>query len=119
MNEIAKTDENRRTLVPASRVFEESGKIEVRLEMPGVATGDLEIRVEGSELTVIGKRQDQATHGTWLLRERRRGDFHKTFAVDSSIDLDKVDAQLANGILTLTLPMKEAAKPRRIEIRSA
>jgi len=119
MNEITKTDENRRSLVPASRVLEDNGKVQVRLEMPGVAQSDLEIRVEGSELTVTGKRQDPASHGTWLLRERRRGDFHKTFAVDSSIDLDKIDAELANGILTLTLPMKEAAKPRRIEIRSA
>ena len=119
MNEIAKTEENRRSLVPASRVLEENGKVQVRLEMPGVGQGDLEIRVEGAELTVVGRRQDEATHGTWLLRERRRGDFHKTFAVDSSIDLEKINAELANGILTLTFPMKEAAKPRRIEIRSA
>jgi len=119
MNEITKTEESRRTLVPASRVLEDNGKVQVRLEMPGVAQGDLEIRVEGTELTVVGKRQDEATHGTWLLRELRRGDFRKTFAVDASIDLEKVDAELANGILTLTLPMKEAAKPRRIEIRSA
>lgn len=119
MNEVMNREETRRSLVPASRVIEENGKVQVRLELPGVAQSDLEIRVEGAELTVIGKRQDAATHGTWLIRERRRGDFHKTFAVGDSIDLDKVDAQLSNGVLTLTLPMKEAAKPKRIEIRSA
>jgi len=119
MKDVAKREENRRSLVPASRVLEDSGKVQVRLEMPGVSREDLEIRVEGSELTVVGKRQDAETHGTWLLRERRRGDFHKTFSVDTSIDLDKIDAELTNGILTLTLPMKEAAKPRRVEIRSA
>ena len=118
MNDMVKNEENRRTVVPASRVLEDSGKVQVRLEMPGVARSDLEIRVESAELTVVGKRQDAITHGTWLLRERRRGDFQKTFAVDSSIDLEKVDAELSNGILTLTLPMKEAAKPRRVEIRS-
>jgi len=117
MNEITKTEENRRTIVPASRVFEENGKVEVRLEMPGVSKADLEIRAEGTGLTVVGRRQDQATHGTWLLRERRRGDFHKEFSVDQSIDLDKIDAELANGILTLTLPVKETAKPRRVEIK--
>lgn len=117
MSDVVQKQETRRTLVPASRVLEESGKVSVKLEMPGVARSDLEIRVEGTELTVIGKRQDTATHGTWLLRERRRGDFHKKFAVDSSINLEKVDAELSNGILTLTLPMKEAAKPRRVEIR--
>jgi len=119
MSEVTLQEDKRRTLVPASQVVEENGKVQVRLEMPGVTQGDLEIHVEGSELTVVGKRQEPATHGTWLVRERRRGDFHKTFAVDHSIDLDKVDAELANGILTLTLPIKEAAKPRKIEIRSA
>lgn len=117
MNEIATTEETRRSLVPASRVFEAEGAIQVRLEMPGVSKGDLEIKVEGSDLTVIGKRQDAATHGTWLLRERRRGDFQKTFSVDNTVDLDKVDAELSNGILTLSLPLKEAAKPRLIDIR--
>lgn len=117
MNEITKNDETRRSVVPASLVLEEEGKVQVRLEMPGVSREDLEIRAEGAELTVVGKRQDAVTHGTWLLRERRRGDFRKTFAVDASIDLEQVQAELANGILTLTLPMKEAAKPRQIAIR--
>ena len=119
MNEIAKSEERRRTIAPPSRVWETEGKVVAKLEMPGVAKDDLEIRVEGRELTVIGKRQAESTHGTWLLRERRRGDFQKTFSVDGSIDLDKIEAQVSNGILTLTLPMKDAAKPRRIEIRSA
>jgi HSP20 family protein len=117
VNEITKNDETRRSVVPASLVLEEEGKVQVRLEMPGVSREDLEIRAEGAELTVVGKRQDAVTHGTWLLRERRRGDFRKTFAVDASIDLEQVQAELANGILTLTLPMKEAAKPRQIAIR--
>lgn len=118
MNDMVKKDESRRFLVPASRVLEDSGKVQVKLEMPGVARSDLEIRVEGQELAVVGKRQDLATQGTWLLRERRRGDFRKTFSVDSGIDLEKIEAELTGGILTLTLPMKEAAKPRRIDIKS-
>lgn len=117
MNEVATREDTRRSLVPASRVFEADGAIQVRLEMPGVSKSDLEIKVEGSDLTVTGKRQEPASHGTWLLRERRRGDFQKTFSVDNTVDLDKVDAELANGILTLSLPIKEAAKPRTIDIR--
>ena len=118
MNEVAKRDERRRTLVPATRVLEEGGRVRVWMELPGVSQTDLEIHVEGQELTIQGKRQDPATHGTWLLRERPWGDFQKTFSVDGSIDLEKIDAKLAQGILTLTLPTKEAAKPKRIEIRS-
>lgn len=119
MNELQTTEERRRTLVPASHVIEDEGNVIVRVEMPGVTKSDLEIRAEGQELTVRGRRQEAAENGTWLLRERPRGDFHKTYSVDGSIDLDRIEAELANGILTLTLPMKEAAKPRRIEIRSA
>lgn len=119
MNELQTKSEHRRALVPASQVAEADGRVEVRIEMPGVAKSDLEIRAEGQELTVIGRRQEPAIDGTWLLRERPRGDFRKTYSVDGSIDLDKVEAALANGVLTLTLPMKEAAKPRRIDIKSA
>ena len=110
MNDITAVEDNRRILAPASRVYEDHGKVQVRLEMPGVSKGDLEIKAEGNSLTVTGKRQESATHGTWLLKERRRGDFH-------TIDLERIDAELDNGILTLTLPMKEAAKPRKVEIR--
>ena len=119
MNTIEKNEDRRRNLVPAAQIVEEGGRVQVRLELPGVAQSDLEIRVEGQELTILGKRQEEAAAGTWLLRERRKGDFQKTFTVDDSIDLEKIDAGLANGILTLELPRKEAAKPRKIEIRSA
>lgn len=119
MNELQTTQDRRRSLVPASQVFEDNGQVQVRIEMPGVAKGDLEIRAEGQELTVVGRRQQPAVDGTWLLRERSRGDFQKSFSVDGSIDLDKIEAHLADGVLTLTLPMKEASKPRRIEIKSA
>lgn len=119
MKDVAKKDERRRVLVPASRVSEGDGFVQVLMELPGVAQDDLEIRVDGQELTIQGKRQDPATHGTWLLRERPWGDFQKTFSVDGTIDLEKIDAKLVHGILTLTLPTKDAAKPRRIEIHSA
>ena len=119
MNDVMKKEDRRRILVPATRVSEQDGSVVVWMELPGVGQGDLDIRVEGRQLTISGKRQEPATRGTWLLRERPWGDFQKTFTVDASIDLDKIDAQLNQGILALTLPTKEAAKPKRIEIRSA
>lgn len=108
----------RRSLVPANRVRRDEGQVVVKIEMPGVAQPDLEIQVEGRNLTIVGKRPDQA-QGTWLLRERSRGDFRRTYTVDPGIDLDKVDARLENGVLTLTLPMREEAKPRKIEVKPA
>jgi HSP20 family protein len=119
MNDVTKTEEKPRTIAPEANVIEEVGKMTVKMEMPGVSKANLDIQVKGQEVTVVGRRQDEVVEGTWLLRERRRGDFQKTYSVDGSIDLDKIEASLNNGILTLTLPMKEAAKPRRIEIKSA
>ena len=89
MNDIAKTEERRRLISPASNVLEDSGNVRVIMEMPGVAKSDLDIQVKGLELTVIGHRQETALEGTWLLRERRRGDFQKTYSVDATIDLGK------------------------------
>ncbi len=119
MENISKMEERRRVIAPAANVLEDAGKVIVRMEMPGVAKSDLDIQVKGQDLTVIGRRQEPALEGTWVVRERRMGDFQKTYSVDGSIDLEKIDAELVNGILTLTLPMKEAAKPRKVEIRSA
>ena len=119
MNEIVTNEERRRTLIPATRVFEQEGQVLVTIELPGVSQSNLEIRVEGREVTVVGKREPIESSGTWLLRERPWGDFQKSLTVGDTIDLEKIDAQLIQGILTLTLPTKEAAKPKRIEIRSA
>ena len=119
MNDIVTKEDRSRVVAPAASVTEDSGKVVVRMEMPGVAKADLDIQVKGQDLTVIGRRQDETVEGKWLLRERRRGDFQKTYSVDVNIDLERIDAELTNGVLTLTLPMKEAAKPRKIDIRSA
>lgn len=111
--------EIRRSLVPVNRVRQDAEKVTVRLEMPGVSPQDLDIQVEGRELTIIGRRPDPATSGTWLLRERPRGDFRRSYTVDPGIDLDKVDAQLKDGVLVLSLPVREEAKPRKVDIRTA
>ncbi len=118
MNRNQETQQRRRS--PACSIYEEDGKVRVILEMPGVDKSGLDIKLEGSELLIEGRPTDQAEasegQATYLLRERPRGSFHKSFAVDETIDRDSVDARLANGILTLTLKVKEAAKPRKIEI---
>jgi len=118
MNELTQTSKTR-TLVPASSILEEKDHLIVQLEMPGVQKGDVEIGTEGKTLTIRGKRQQATESGTWLVRERRRGDFERVYTVDPSIDLEKASAELSNGVLTVTLPLKEAAKPRKIDIRSA
>jgi len=104
---------------PACAIFEEGEAIKVVVEMPGVSREGLSVSLEGSELAIEGRPGPEGQgpqDGRYLLRERARGSYRKVFSVDESIDRDGVDARLANGVLTLTLKVKAAAKPRRIEI---
>lgn len=111
------TAPKRRLVNPACSICEDEGRVTVTVEMPGVRKEDLEIKIEGNELVVLGKRPESAPDGTYLVRERRYGDFRKTFTLDESIDHEGVDGKLADGVLTLTLKIKEAALPRKISIR--
>ena len=109
-------NEGLRYRVPACSICEEEGIVTVRLEMPGVPKDGVEVRIEGNELSVTGKRPDEAVSGSYLLRERRSEPYRKLFTIDDSFSREKVDASFANGILSLSLHVKEAAKPRHIEI---
>lgn len=111
------TAPKRRFVNPACSICEDEGRVTVTVEMPGVRKEDLEIRIEGNELVVLGKRTDSAPEGGYLVRERRSGDFRKTFTLDESIDHEGVDGKLTDGVLTLSLRIKEAALPRKIAIR--
>ncbi|HOX33527.1 MAG TPA: Hsp20 family protein [Spirochaetales bacterium] len=111
--EIADGDRYR---IPACSICEDEGIVSLKLEMPGVAKEGLEIKVEGNELSVLGRRGAERESGTYLLRERRGESYRKLFTLDESISRDKIDAAYANGILSLTLHVREAAKPRRIAI---
>lgn len=108
--------QGRRSLVPACSVIADESSVVVKLEMPGVGREGLEIRVEGNALTIDGRRGDDEPRGNWLLKERRRMDYRKAFTLDDTIDRDGISAECKDGILTLTMKVKEAAKPRRIAI---
>lgn len=116
MNRSPEYDQPRRRN-PACSVCEDGDNVVVTLEMPGVDKSGLTVRIEGNELTIAGEVKDAETKGRYLLRERNRGSFRKHFTVDESIDREAVDATLADGILTLKLRIKEAAKPRQVEIK--
>jgi HSP20 family protein len=107
---------NLRLANPACSIAEDAGLVTVKVEMPGVSKEALEIKIEGNELSVSGNRSLNAPRGHYILKERRAEAFKKFFTMDDSISRDDVDAVLADGILTLKLKIKEAAKPRRIEI---
>jgi len=95
------------------------GRVQVILEMPGVSREGLEVKIENNELRIIGRREAEAgSQGKHILRERSQGDFLMTYTLDETVDTSRVDAVLDKGILTLSLELKEAVKPRTIQVRA-
>jgi HSP20 family protein len=106
---------------PALNYYTHNAAAVVRAEIPGVDPGDVDVSVEGSTLTIGGKRAEQpAGEGErYHRRERWHGSFRRTMELPFTVESGKVEAAYANGVLTVTLPRAEAEKPRRIEIANS
>lgn len=85
-------------------------------EMPGVNKSGLEIALEGNELTLIGRRQEEVQNLDPLYRESTRRDFRRVFVLDPTLDTAKIEAKIENGVLRLHLPKAEQVKPRKIKV---
>ena len=101
-------------------VAEESGRYLVQAALPGVSPEAIEITVEGRTLT-IATEEDKAQDGeganyTW--RERMRGAWQRSFRLPQAVDTDGVEAEIDQGILTVSIPKSEVAKPRQIEVKT-
>jgi HSP20 family protein len=84
--------------------------------MPGVSKDGLDVTVEGTELTIVGRRNPETTAGAPLFRERHAADYRRAFELDPAIDTAKVAAKIEQGVLTVTLPKSEQVKPRKIAV---
>ncbi len=113
-----KNTERKRYIRPLSNICEEHGEVILRLEMPGVDKENININIDGDTLTVHGNRGDGVGKQNYLLRERLIGDYHQTYTIDERVNREKVDAKMENGILTLTLHLKEEVKPRKIDVKA-
>ena len=107
-----------RTWVPPVDICETEDSLVLKAELPGIKPEAVEIRVEDSTLHLKGERKFEKEIKEENLHrvERSYGTFSRTFTLPSSIDSDKVKAEYQNGILTLTMPKREEAKPRTIKI---
>ena len=90
----------------------------VELDLPGVKTDSLDLDVERNVLTVRAERPGLDQNREMLAAERPRGVFSRQLFLGDNLDTDKIDAHYHDGVLRLTIPVAEKAKPRRIEITS-
>ena len=119
MNTTVRETNERQTeqfIVPAASVVQDGDGYLLHVEMPGVNKEGLEISTEGNELTISGRRSLPAMGGTALHRESRRENFRRTFELDPSIDVNKINARIDQGLLIVTLPKAEHVKPRKITV---
>src|SRR3954452_19674854 len=93
----------------------------VRASLPGVKPDDVQITVHGDTLTIRGesKVEEEKKGEQWHLRERRYGAFQRALSLSAPVNADQAQANFEHGVLTLTLPKSEAAKPRQIKIGGA
>ena len=104
---------------PLTDIRDTGQGVELTLEMPGVGPGDVDIDLERRVLTVRGRGRVTAPEGyRQVYAEYREGDYERTFTLSDEIDEGAIQADMANGVLTLKLPRAEAAKPRRIEVKA-
>jgi len=107
------------TVFPPLNIIETRDSLVIRAELPGVSTDDLDISVEGDTLTLQGKRErvlDENDKVSYHRREIATGSFSRAIALPTKVDLDKMSARLADGILTITLQKADEVKPRQISI---
>jgi HSP20 family protein len=104
---------------PTFEVKETNESFVLKADVPGVEEKDLDIAVHNGVLTVSGSRQaEERKEGeSYALYERQYGSFSRSFALPDNTDGDRIDANLANGVLTLTIAKKAEAKPRKIAIK--
>jgi HSP20 family protein len=102
---------------PRTNLYDLGDHLEMKVEVPGIEKDALNVKIQGNYLEISGSRKSDAPEGYASHRvERGATTFTRSFTLPSDVDTSRVDAQLTNGVLTLTLPKSEAAKPKQITI---
>ncbi len=103
----------------AMDAYRHGDQVVVNFDLPGVDRDAIEVSVEKDVLTVRAERPIARGEGEeWLVAERPRGSFSRQLFLGQGLDADALEAQYDQGVLTVTVPVAEAAKPRRVEISS-
>lgn len=104
---------------PACDVFEDKDAVKIVAEIPGVKPEDVKLSIENNLLTIRGEKKQLAEEKAERVHryERSYGTFERRFALPNTVDPDRIEAQYDNGLLTVTLPKVERARPREIQVK--
>jgi len=107
-----------RTFSPAIDVAENQNEYTVSCELPGIEKREIDISIASNVLTIKGQKRSETEEkkGKFYRKESWSGSFHRTLPLPTPVDGDKITALLENGVLTITLPKREEAKPKQIAV---
>jgi HSP20 family protein len=103
---------------PAVDIYETEHELVVKADLPDVNPQDLDIRVENNILTIRGERkfENKVNEENYLRIERSYGSFSRSFSLANSVNSEAIKADYQNGVLTLSIPKREEAKPKQIKV---
>jgi HSP20 family protein len=106
------------TWAPAVDIFETQQELVVKADLPDIKPEELDIRVENNILTIRGERrfEKKVTEDKYLRVERSYGSFSRSFSLANTVNAEAIKAEYKNGVLTLTVPKREEAKPKQIKV---
>ncbi|HYG33270.1 MAG TPA: Hsp20/alpha crystallin family protein [Clostridia bacterium] len=106
---------------PALDVYENNDRITVRAELPGMKKEDISVSLEENTLTISGerKREEERKEGEVFRSERYFGRFQRIVTLSQPVDVNQIQANYKDGVLTINLPKAEAAKPKQIEVKTS
>lgn len=111
-----------RPWAPSVDIYETENELVLKADLPDVDQNAIDVRVENQTLTIAGERKfetpsEQSGNKGYHRIERNYGKFVRSFGVPATFDTEKIAAAYRNGVLTVSLPKKEAAKPRQIKVQ--
>ena len=98
-------------------LFRDGDHYVLSMDLPGADPGTIDVSVEDRTLTIRAERSPRTESVDWLVRERPTGTYARQLTLGRGLALDQIDGAYRDGVLSLTIPVSEQARPRRVEIR--
>lgn len=112
------TTVNQYTFTPKTDIWETEDGYNLEVEMPGVGSNGVDVKLEDGVLSILGRVQPENIDGfEKVYSEYEVGNYERQFEVSGIVNEEKIQASLKNGVLELKLPKRETAKPKRIQVK--
>ena len=106
---------------PAVDIYEDNDKYVVKVELPGIKNEDIDVSLDDNTLTISGERkqEEEKKEGDTYRSERYFGRFQRSVTLPARVDANNIEAIYKDGVLTITVPKTEEAKPKQIEVKTS